>query len=314
MKDNFGAQRLVSTLRHRDLLKFRNDIQRVDRTLRGRAVPFRDRLTDDPKKQIKSATYFRYWHMAAAFCAWFRSEEHSTIDPALAIKIEKKHGETKNTPESFSKEELIKLFGTPLYAGHLSYRRFRQPGSWQARAGHWWAPVLLLYTGLRAGELSQLRHEDFVFDDEIPHLKVRQEDASGQKVKSTKSKASVRDLPLHPNLLKLGLRQFVDGRRKQYPKDRVFREFRLGNDGRISDGMTRFWRDYLMHFGLWKTGRGTHVFRHTVAGCLRENGVTDEQIGSFLGHEGKPVTSGYGPRRKWPSPPSSITGSTWSRP
>jgi integrase len=133
-----------------------------------------------------------------------------------------------------------------------------------------------------------------VLDGDLPHLKVRAEDASGQRVKTTKNAASVRDVPLAEPLLQLGLAEFVRDRAKISPTARVFREFRPGTQGRKSDGMTKFWSAYLRKFGLWKEGRATHVWRHTVIACLRANNVPAEDIAAFVGHSQGTVTEGYG--------------------
>ena len=294
LEQEFGAERAVASIRQDELRRFRDDLTRVDVTLRGRAAPFCDRLTNVPQNQVKSATSTRYWSAAQAFFAWCYSEGHSDADPSASLKIDKKKGEKKRTPEVFSKEELLTLIKAPLFSGYKSPKRPKVPGPSLRREGRWWAVVLLMHTGLRAGELSQLQPSDFKFDHDVPHLKVREEDDSGQRVKSTKNEASVRDVPIHPRLLTLGLREFVSGRAKAYPKDRVFREFRLGQRGRLSDGMTQFWRAYLKDLGLWKEGRAVHVWRHTVIACLRANGAAEEDIAAFVGHSGRTVTSGYG--------------------
>ena len=55
----------------------------------------------------------------------------------------------------------------------------------------------------------------------------------------------------------------------------------------------RFFR-HLKEHGLWKQGRATHVFRHSVTACLRANGVSDEEIGPVLGHSPETITGTYG--------------------
>jgi len=135
---------------------------------------------------------------------------------------------------------------------------------------------------------------DFVFNAPIPHIKVREEDDNGAKVKSAKTSASIRDIPIVDALLILGLRQFVERRAKIAPKDRVFARFRLGGSGKLSEGMARFWGDYLRRFNLHKPGRGTHVMRHTVVARLRALDVAEEDIAAAVGHEHGTTTSKYG--------------------
>ena len=53
----------------------------------------------------------------------------------------------------------------------------------------------------------------------------------------------------------------------------------------MSAGMTKFWQPYLEAFDLFKPGRATHVFRHTVANRLRDHAFShNEDIGAGLGH------------------------------
>jgi len=286
--------RPFASIQKRELASFRDDVSRIDVTLRGRAAPFHDRLTNVAKNQVKSVTALRYWKSVQAFFAWAASEGFLEASPAASLRLEMRKGEVKRTPPPFTTEELQRLFQTPLFAGYKSVKRVSTPGTCRRREGHWWSAVLLMFTGLRAGELSQLLSEDFDFDGDVPLLRVRPEDHAGKRVKSTKNAASVRDVPLAKPLMTLGLREFVRARAKRGPGHRVFYEMRLGQNGRLSDGMTRFWADYLRCFGLWKQGRGTHVWRHTVVACLRKNDVSSEDIAAFVGHSQRTMTSQYG--------------------
>jgi integrase len=294
LRERLGDLRPLSDVNKAEMRKFRDDISRLDITLRGSAGAFEMRLTNEREKQIKSVTALRYWRAVQSFFEWCAAEQYAPDDPSAGLKLEMRKGETKRSPPPFTAEELKRLFRTPLYSGYHSRSRLSEPGACQRREGHWWSGVLLMFTGLRAGELSQFLPEDFVFSSEIPHLKVRTEDALGERVKTTKNAASVRDVPLAWPLLELGLAEFVAARAKVNPKARVFREFRPGTQGRKSDGLTKFWSRYLKKFDLWKEGRSTHVWRHTVIACLRANDVPIEDIAAFVGHSRGTVTEGYG--------------------
>lgn len=286
-----GNDRFIGDIDKSEMRQFRDDIERLNGSLQGRKAPFNERQTNNPKDQIKSVTAIRYWRSITGFFSWAHEEGHGPSDPTNGLKIAAKKGETKRTPEPFDQAELEDLFSTPLFAGHQSAKRVSDVGDCHHRRGQWWSAVLLAHTGMRASELCQLTAADFVFDDEIPHLKVRRENNNGEATKTTKNVASIRDIPLAPVLIDLGLEQFVRTRSKT---DRLFIEFHLGNRGRKSDGATKFWTRYLQKFDLWKPGRATHVWRHTMIACLRRNGATDEDIAAFVGHSGKTVTSSYG--------------------
>lgn len=289
-----GADTDIRRVSRELLRKFRTNLTRVDVRLRGRKLPFQARLTDEADHQIQFQTASRYWRSTQALFAWAMSEGLRDDDPAASLRLERPKFLNQRSPESFSQEELRRLFTTPLFAGYKGPKRVSTPGSRVARDGHWWFVVLAMHSGACAGELSQLLPSDFVFDAEVPHWKIRREDAEGRTTKSVKNTASVRDVPIHPRLLELGLREFVEERAKRFPNDRLLRELRLGTRGRHSAGASRFFADYLKKFGLHKEGRATHVWRHTVTDCLLRNSVAEEDIAAFVGHAPRSQTGKYG--------------------
>ena len=97
LMEALGDQRAIADIAKSELRGFRDDLKRIDVTLRGRPGAFRDRLTDDPEKQVVSATYSRYWNTALAFFAWCYSEGLIDQDPAAGLKIERRKGEVKRS-------------------------------------------------------------------------------------------------------------------------------------------------------------------------------------------------------------------------
>lgn len=292
LNEEFGPDRPLSRLSADDLRTIRDGIERRDVRLRGRATSFRQSQTDSREHQISAATAKRYWSSIQGFLDWAVEEQFLGTSPASTFRIAPKRGERRRSPEPFNELELRKLFRTPLYAG----RRPRQPtvdGPSLVRDGRWWSGVIPLFTGLRAGELAQLLPGDFAFDAPVPHVKVREEDDSGVRVKTAKTASSIRETPLTPLLLELGLREFVERQRSRAPSGRVFSEFRPGV-GRSSDGLTKFWGAYLRKFGLWKPGRATHVMRHTFVARLRELEVPEPDIAALVGHAPRSQTAQYG--------------------
>ncbi len=242
--DRVGTERLIGDISKIELRSFRDSIGRVDVRLRGRKLAFDARLTGAAEHQIQSSTALRYWYSIQALFAWAEDEGHIDADPAAGLKLAVKKGQTKNTPPPFSQAELERFCQSPLYNGYLSPTRPMLIGTCHVRDGRWWMGVLMMMTGMRAGEVSQLLPIDFVFDHAFPHLKVRRDDGSGNQIKSVKSESALRDVPLASPLLTLGLQQFVQRRAASRPKDRLFREFRLGANDRKSDGATKFWGEY----------------------------------------------------------------------
>ena len=73
-----------------------------------------------------------------------------------------------------------------------------------------WAPLTGRLQGMRMEEILQLGPDDFGWDKGIPYMRVRHTIINGVKTLS-----SARVLPVHPQLIKLGLLKLVDLRKKQ---------------------------------------------------------------------------------------------------
>lgn len=283
LSERFGPGAPLRSLTLDDIKTLRNDLTRLDGRLQGRQKPFEQRLTDRPDAQIGYATYIKYWRALRQFFRWAVEEKMIADDPSAVAAPPKPKGLKTRSPDPFTPEELTRLFASPLYSGHKSPKQVKVAGTCQRRGGHWWSGILLLYTGLRGGELAQLTPEDFKLSAPIPYLTVTDEGEADGKAKKVKTATSVRQVPLHPDLIALGLDEFVADSRRLRKDARLFEVFATGKN-RSSAGITRYWGDYLKKFGLWSEGRSTHVFRHTLIGRLRLNGALDEEIAPLVGH------------------------------
>jgi integrase len=294
LADHLGETRLLVTIDKAAVRGFRDGLERLDVTLRGKAkVSFADRQTNDPTDWVSTVTARRYLTSVQAFFQREVAEGHLEADPSAGLKIEARKGETTRTPEPFSTEELKRLFATPLYAGHKSPKLVFAPGDNHSRGSHFWIGLLGLFTGMRAGEIAQLLGSDFDFSSSVQVIHVRAEDSGGNKVKKTKSPSATRDIPIAPVLIALGLSEFV-ARRTKGGNTRVFRDVPFGAKDRRSDGITKAWGRLLKTHGLHKPGRSFHVFRHTATAALRRSGQSEAIIGAILGHAPTTVTGGYG--------------------
>ena len=284
-----GSTTSVVAITPDNLRDFRDGLQRLDVRHRGVTKPFADRQTADDGHQVTAQVATRYWKSACSFFSWLTDERHIVTNPSLGIRTIRPVKSVKRTPEPFTNEEIKSLLQSPLYAGH-SPRSVSKPGECFERGSYWWTGMLGLFTGMRAGEIAQLEAADFDFKAEIPVIHVRVE---GLEAKSLKTDASTRDIPIAAQLLELGLSEFVSGRSKGI-SPRMFPDVPLGQRDRKSDGMTKFWSRYLRDHGLWKAGRATHVFRHTFSRALRNAEVSEDVIGSLLGHAAVTTTARYG--------------------
>lgn len=176
---------------------------------------------------------------------------------------------------AFNADDLKALFG-PAFSAHVGRKAHR-----------YWIPLLGLYAALRIGEASQLRPEDFVNVDGIECVRVTGEsvgdsrDASAQRVKTL---ASIRTIPLHPMLLKLGLLEYVERRRKG-------RETLMWDDLLWTEKSgrgkypSRDFQKLAQSAGVYQSRRKVfHSFRSTIGQALEHCGLEAELIDRFLGH------------------------------
>jgi integrase len=273
----------VSAISRDQVREFRDCLYRLRSGAQGRKLPFQQRLTEDKTQRLKFVTIERYWRFVQGFLNWLQSE-YDIANVAHGIAFKGGKNELAHSPQPFSRDETRRLLLSPLYSGYQSPNRLSQTGSCMRRDGHWWSGILLMHTGMRAGDVAQLLPSDFKLDDEVPHLLIQPGMLPVDGI-AKRSKFGPRShaVPLLPVLFELGLREFITYRAKRYPGERLLRDVSLGAH-RASTGMTKFWVSYLQRHGLHSRGRGTHVWRHTVAARLREAHVTNEDIGAVLGH------------------------------
>ena len=99
-----------------------------------------------------------------------------------------------------------------------------------------WAAVIGLYTGARVGEIAQIFMKDFVVEEGTPCVRLTTE-SDGQTLKT---EASRRLVPLHPDLVRLGLLDRIERMRKE-GHERFFPDMRIdskaGPGNAISKGL-----------------------------------------------------------------------------
>jgi len=155
------------------------------------------------------------------------------------------------------------------------------------RLGIRWLPWICAFTGARGGEAAQLRKEDLIDYDGIHCLRITPEAGS---VKT----GNFRLVPIHPQLLKEGLVDFIQG----CPPGHLF--FKL--DARNSNPQTRASSVY-KKVGDWirTTAKITdpliqpnHAWRHRLKTISRDCGIGSEYSEAIMGHEDGKASTRYG--------------------
>ncbi|MDF3061660.1 MAG: hypothetical protein K0S06_1769 [Microvirga sp.] len=194
----------------------------------------------------------------------------------------------KQPYEPFSVTELQKLFASPVFTQGL------RPHGGKREAAYWF-PLISLFSGARRTEIAQLKVGDvrqgeggiwyFDFSD-------RGED------QRLKNESSARSVPIHSELIRLGLLDYVVQRA-------------TGHDSRAPlwpgfesplDVKTRAWSKwfarYLGEHVVDHPSKTFHSFRHTFKRACREAGISEEIHHALTGHSGGGVGRAYGRERR----------------
>ena len=214
------------------------------------------------------------------FFRWADNREKHVPNPidGLRIKAKRQRGRKKPKRFPFTSDELRRLFHGPIYTGCKSLERWKEPGALVPRtSARFWVPLIGLYTGMRLGEIIQLRVADIRTEDGITYFDVttvlEEDDDEGDK--STKNENSVRQIPVHAMLFKIGFGEFVAARRKE-GSARLFPDFNQSpTDGSWSKTFSAWFRHYRRHVGVERIVRGRnrvdfHSFRHLFEDTVRD--------------------------------------------
>lgn len=209
--------------------------------------------------------------------------------------------------DSFNDEEIISIYSQPLFTGCAGDKRIWQPGSYFVQSHIYWAYVLLLLTGLRAGELGQLELDDIQERDGIYYLHLRAFDPSKGRVarkdvKRFKTKASQRIIPLHPLILDLGLLDRIESLRdidcpvlfpewQPYPKK--------GGETRWGQPITKSWQYLKKKIDVDRTDVTLYSTRHWFADLIDSVDIKHATRIRVMGHTNSSDMPGrYGSKRR----------------
>jgi len=146
--------------------------------------------------------------------------------------------------------------------------------------------------GIRRGELGALRWQECDFENNVFHIQHSYYWRRGGLLKSTKTEASAKPIPMHP-ALKQALLEWRAQSRHREPDHFVFpsRLYRGQRALDLAAVLKRKIRPVFEKLGV--SGVGWHTFRHTVGTLLAEMGEHQLTIRDYLRHSNLSVTNKY---------------------
>ncbi|WP_079202909.1 site-specific integrase [Pseudomonas sp. CC6-YY-74] len=207
-------------------------------------------------------------------------------NPVITSRIHKRLGSAKpkrclDDDRSYAWSELVKMFSQPEFVA-LRHAEGR-PGN-----ALFWLPLIAAYTGARREEIAQLYVSD-VRQNSNGQWFIRIIDDRPDK--SVKTDSSRRDIPLHTDLIALGLLELVQGNSSS---SRIFPQLVKVSDG-FAGIVSKAWRPLTQKWGIYRAGRSPlHAFRHTFKTLCREAGIPKEVHDWITGHSSGQVGDSYG--------------------
>ena len=267
----------INSVTRQDMRNFRDMLQKLPPRWReqldksGLAVEdFIERHKNKTPLSIKSINVIV--EAVSGMFTWAVRENLIERNPAQGLGI-------KDTQQDIEKrlplsDDDIKLI---FFNGDYKPRVFNNPA-------YYWAPLIALYTGMRLEEICQLHCEDIYDENGIFLIDIREESTDGLCDKILKTKNAKRKIPIHNDLIKIGLIAYRDAMIKE-------KEIRLFPLLRKTEKSPKYGKQVGKAFGLLLKGNGIadgksfHSLRHSFSNFFKVRNMHTDMFRQVFGHE-----------------------------
>lgn len=206
---------------------------------------------------------------------WAVQRRYMTVNilDKMRVKNRAQKVQAKKQRERFTQDELITIFNSDKYQSGKHNRTYE-----------YWLPLLGLYMGARLGELSQLRLQDVYREDGTWLV-----DFNEDEDKTLKTINSIRKVPVHKTLVRLGFIRYIEHLKALYKADKlhtnlIFPDLIKGRDGYGHNTAKSFDR-YLKSLDIKADGKSFHSLRHTFADERKQADENPAMTAELMGHE-----------------------------
>lgn len=196
--------------------------------------------------------------------------------------------------DAFEDDELIALISLALFTGCAGKHRIWKPGSYFVQSHIYWGYLILIFSGMRPGEVGQLNCVDLVTDGlghwffDLRPFDARLGRVAIKDLRNLKTNNAGRVVPVHPLLVELGLLDRVR-EMENAGETRLFPEWEkyTRRDGTVrwSQCITKSWR-YIKKDILKITRADLTLYglRHLFAEWLDDADIAQRTRNRILGH------------------------------
>ena len=208
-------------------------------------------------------------------------------NPFLGIRVTGSHISPSHR-RPFKDYELKTIFAHPIFTGCASQSRRYSPGNLVIKDSLYWSPLIALFTGMRASEIGALRPRD------LRPLQGTDSALWYISVEGTKSDNAIRDVPVHPGLIKLGLISLFENANAA-GKKRVFEDWHKPKNKKYSEArvIRNFGEKVCGDLGDPGSRPSFHCFRHTLQTRMARSGIDPKFQRAILGHTQKGMEENY---------------------
>ncbi|MBY5826570.1 site-specific integrase [Rhizobium leguminosarum] len=230
-----------------------------------------ERKTD---RLVSPGTVKVYTHTQSAFFNWAISKGLIAINPASGMAPKNAR---KGKRRAYDIDQMNKVLA--------SLPEWSQQG---ALAGRYWLFIIAIYSGMRLSEIATLNVDDIVARYGSHFFRLWETDE-----RCLKTENAERIIPIHPELIRLGLLQRV-AKLEKLGVERLFNDLPGGNTDHISDLFSKRFAYHLKTLELHGNGITFHSTRHTFRDALREAGVPHDATVALGGWSAKGTDERYG--------------------
>lgn len=244
-------------------------------------------LTAIPKKAktlglepMSRANVNKYITGVSALWKWIsKNYDESPSNPLEGMEYRIKTNPRKER-DPFTTEELNTIFRSPVFTGAKSYKQWRKPGEFVMDGSYrYWIPLIGLFTGMRLGEICQMGVEDIREEDGIHYFDIHKR----REGMSLKTPHSERQIPVHPDLVKMGFMEYVQ-KLEAEGQERLFPDLKISSEGYYSKNASMHFQRFFKSIGVKHRKNCFHSFRHCFEDACRDSDIPGEQMDSLQGH------------------------------
>ncbi len=219
-----------------------------------------------PEDQISVTTYNNNIRKLSSFLIWLQEQNALTIVNPFK-RLFKKEKAARNQWSDFSPTEVQQI----LSKENLIFD--------SKRPSRYWIPMILAHSGARIEEICALYREDIQKEPSIDiwHIKIQDDKPD----KHIKTEQSLRDIPVHSFLDKIGFLDYV----KSIPAGtRLFPDLTFKENYGYHDQISDYFSRYLKRINVYQPKKTLKSFRHTVITALYQTGATPIIVPEIVGH------------------------------